>query len=300
MRFGIQLPTFGPTAGRDLLGQCARLCEQLGYDSIWANDHVLVPKRLDPPYGYIFECLTTLSFVAAVTERVRIGTSVLIVPQREPVLAAKQVATLDVLSGGRVICGVGTGYVDDEFRFLGADTRHRGARLDACLGVMRGLWSGDASGLPTEWASLTEGRFGPLPPQGSRLPIWIAGNSDRAIERAARVGDAWHPAGVSPDELAAGVRKLGLIVGDRPVEIALKVRAGLAEVTGRPDDQRSPTEVNHAYELYGRVPEVIAALRAFEMLGVGYVVMFMFHRTADELRQSLETFAELVMPHFTV
>jgi len=298
MRFGIQLPTFGPTAARSAIEECARRCEDLGYDSIWANDHVLVPRRLDPPYGRILECLTTLALAGAITHRVKLGTSILVLPQREPVLTAKQLATLDVLSEGRVICGVGAGYVDDEFEFLGASPRHKGARLESYLGVMRALWSEGEIQCEGEWEKLNDGVFGPRPVHGADLPIWIAGNSERAIQRAARLGDAWHPAGISPAQIEGGIARLRTQDGKRRVRVALKVRAGLTEVCQRPDGQRSPSEVDHPYELLGTVEEVRDELRAFQRLGVDYVVMFMFHSSPQELYQSLALFAGQVMPEF--
>lgn len=126
--------------------ETAQAAEALGYDSVWVNDHIMVPPRLEPPYGRIMECIVTLAAVSAVTSGVRLGTSVLVLPQRPPIVTAKQLATLDVLSGGRLICGVGAGYVEEQFDFLGADFSDRGALLDEYIDVLRHLWSTGGSG----------------------------------------------------------------------------------------------------------------------------------------------------------
>ena len=154
MQFGVALPHFSRMASRKAVLTTAREAEALGFDSVWTTDHVLMAADQPEPYGTILEAFITLTYVAAVTERVRLGTSVIVLPQREPVLVAKQAATLDVLSNGRVILGVGVGWNEREFGFLGASFNDRGRRLDEYIQALRVLWSAPDPEFPVSSCAL--------------------------------------------------------------------------------------------------------------------------------------------------
>jgi len=294
-RFGIQLPTFGPAATAELIVQTAQAAETLGFASVWANDHILVPPSLDPPYGRILECIVALTFASVVTSRVQLGTSLLILPQRSPIVTAKQLATLDVLSGGRLICGVGAGYVEEQFEFLGAPFAQRGAVLDEYIEVLRRLWGTGGGSYAGRWVSYSGALFGPVPERGAAVPIWIGGNGPAAIRRAARIGDAWHPVGLSPRELAAGAIALKAAAGGRSVGVTLKLRAGFGPAGEGPHAQRSPAAAGHRFELTGPVDHVRRLVDEYAAAGCEHLVLFLFHRDADDLRRSMEMFAEEVV-----
>jgi probable F420-dependent oxidoreductase len=286
LHFGLQLPTYGAGADPHTIVQTARRGEELGFDSVWVNDHVLVPSTL-PRYAQILEALTTLVWVAAHTESLRLGTSVLILPQRDPILAAKQLATLDVLSGGRVIAALGAGYVIEEFEFLGASFEQRGKRIEEQIALLRALWGG-AHSFNGEAIRFEDALFGPLPPQGAGLPIWIGGSSRPAIRRAATLADAWHPAHLDRPTLAEKRKELERFAQGRPVGVNLKLRVAL---WGEP-----PPAPGH--QIVGDAAQVRHELEGYASDGLDDFTVVFPNETIEEFREMMEMFAAEVMPAF--
>ena len=224
VRIGVALPNYGPLASTPVLARLARLAETGGADGIWVSDHLVAPvgsqsiypydRRPDPQPGQLgvieefYECLVTLAFLAGQTERVRLGVSAYVVPYRNPILTAKQVATLDALSGGRVVLAVGVGWLREEFTALDVPFAGRGARTDDYLAVCRALWAGDTATYDGPCYRLPPVRTGPRPAQRPHPPIWVAGNSRAALSRAARYGDGWHGIDLDPAELGGHVARL--------------------------------------------------------------------------------------------
>ena len=223
MRFGIALPNYGPLAAPATLARLAREAEARGADSVWVSDHLVAPVGVASVYPYdrrpdakpgdmgvieqFYEPLTTLAYLAGQTARVRLGISAYVLPYRNPVVTAKQVATLDALSGGRVVLGIGSGWLREEFAALDVPFAGRGGRTEEYLAVCRALWSGEGS-FAGRYYTLPPVRTGPRPAQHPHPPLWIAGNSATAIERAARLGDGLHVIDLSPEELAPVVARL--------------------------------------------------------------------------------------------
>ena len=198
MKLAVEFPSVSYREGPEAVRRFARTVEQIGYDHIDIFDHVVMghPMAGRPPGPYnaampILEALMLLSHVAAVTTRVTLGTEVLVLPQRQPALVAKQVSTLDTLSSGRVRLGVGVGWQESEYEALGEDFHTRGVRMDEAIALLRAYWgeaqvTSDGKHYPTTLMAME-----PKPPQGRRLPIWIGGNSEAALRRAGRLGDGW-------------------------------------------------------------------------------------------------------------
>src|SRR5215510_5460063 len=220
VEFGCHLPVFGPVATRVNLLTFAREMESLGYESLWASDHVVVPHAIRSRYPYnatgqfplppdatFLEPLTALGMVAAVTERVRLGTTVLVLPHRHPVLAAKALATLDHLSGGRVILGAGVGWMREEIELLGAPFDRRGAWTDEAIHVMRACWRYERTQFRGEFFAFDDVGVFPKLTRGD-IPIWIGGHTPRALKRVATLGDGWHAAFPSVDALEKGIAVL--------------------------------------------------------------------------------------------
>jgi probable F420-dependent oxidoreductase len=203
LKFGVHLPQSGPAASAQAVSRVAEHAESLGFDDVWVSDHLALPKGAPyPPSSYILEPLVTLTWAAAATERIGLGTSVLVLPLRPPVLLAKGLASLDLMSGGRLTVGAAAGWLEAEFDALGVPFRERGARTDETLELLRRCWSEDplnAKG-PVTGATLKNMRLKPQPERA--IPIWIGGLSDAAIDRAIRSGDGWHGAFQSPEEAA--------------------------------------------------------------------------------------------------
>lgn len=240
MRFGICLPNNQGVEDPAELVELARYAEELGYDSVWVSEHVFhasyVAQRLgDRPYH---EALTVLAAVASATSRVRLGTSVLVLPWHHPARLAKTVSTIDALSRGRVVLGVGVGAAPDEYAALGVPFQERGAIADEMLDALKALWGEGVPSFQGKRFAFSDLPFSPKPFQKPHPPLWIGGNSPAALHRVVRAGDGWHPLGLSSGELSGRIAELreALRQAGRPHEIPVAVRA-ILEFTDAPRDR---------------------------------------------------------------
>jgi probable F420-dependent oxidoreductase len=190
VHLGIILPNFGAGSSPDGVRAVAEAAEELRFDSVWATEHIIVGPEAVDPYGIVLEPLASLAWIAGFTERVELGTSITLVPLHHPIQLAKEVATAQLLSRRLFRLGVGLGWHEDEFGYLGVDFRGRGRRTDESLRLMKALWAG-AREFHGELWSFENATFAPLP---ERQPeIWVGGATDRAVRRARELGDVWHP-----------------------------------------------------------------------------------------------------------
>ena len=238
MRFGLFGVNFGPCADPDTQRRVALAAEEVGFESVWTGEHVAMPIRDSPvpapPETPFLDSLVALARIAALTTRVRLGTGILVLPHHNPVVLAKALASLDQVSGGRLIAGFAGGYVEQEFRALGVDFRQRGARTDDALAAMRALWTEPEPRYAGRFARFDGIRFEPKPVQRPHPPIVIGGQAPAALRRAAREGDGWYG-------FALTVEQTGLIVtelqrlrreegrAERPFEISLTTFEPLTE-----------------------------------------------------------------------
>jgi len=208
MRVGIHLPHIGRKAGPEAIRRAAVQAEELGFADAWSSEHIIIPRGAPyPPSAIFYDPVLTLTWAAAFTKKIRLGTSVLVLPMRHPLPLAKELATLQNLSEGRLILGAGVGWMEAEFTALGAPFRERGRRMDEGIAMMRAVWSEDpvtftARHIP---AVIEDMRMQPQPVKA--IPIWIGGSSEAALARALRL-DGWHGSRVSPEEAAPIVRRL--------------------------------------------------------------------------------------------
>ena len=206
MRYGVHIPHHRNLATPELIAAAARRGEDQGWDSIWLSDHVLLPNEPSEQHRRVFyEPLAMMGYLAAATSRVRIGTSVLVVPYRDPIVTAKQIATIDALSGGRLVIGVGAGGLAGEFALLGVPFNRRGRLTDEYLRVMRELWANDDPRFEGETVRFGDALFWPKPAQRPAPPLLVGGSSPAAIRRAAVLGDGWHPTSMPIADLTAGI-----------------------------------------------------------------------------------------------
>ncbi len=211
MKIGLHLPQIGGAAHD--IAHVAKRAEQEGYESIWVSDHLIVPEtggRL--PAIEIMEPIATLAYAAALTSRIKLATSVIVVPYRNAIHLAKELATLDRLSSGRVVAGVASGWLEAEFRALGAPFEKRGAYTDEAIKLMRAVWSSAVPEFHGEFFNLAGMRFGPRPAAGN-IPIWVGGTSRRAIRRAVELGDGWHGTRMKPELVAERIGWIREIAG---------------------------------------------------------------------------------------
>jgi probable F420-dependent oxidoreductase len=233
VRFGIGLPQYGPATAEGLT-RAARQAEDLGFDDVWVADHIAVPVGAPYPPSFLLESLTTLAFAAAVTTRVGLGTSILVLPLRRPVVAAKQLATVDVLSGGRLLLGVGAGWLPEEFDACNVEYRKRGDLTDEAIAVLRACWASAPASFSGPTVSFTDMKVQPLP--GRHIPLWVGGVSERALRRAVEHGDGWQGAFQTVDNIAAVVKRLR---ADRPEpEFELSTRLDTDGLSGDLDALR--------------------------------------------------------------
>ena len=275
MRVGVTIPNIHETlAERSTIEAVGRMADELGFDSVWCNDHLAIPGEDDgaaePAYaaGYgeqrgqqIFEPLIVLAYLAAVTSRVTLGTSVYLVALRNPLALARQVVTLDRLSEGRVVLGVGVGWLEDEFAAAGVPYRQRGRRTDEAIAM--------------------------LEQHHPHLPLWIGGRSDAAVRRAARSGEAWHPSHLTVDELRQQVPRLRQECErtGRDVTVTTRRKLVVGPATG---DERV---------LQGDPGAIAATVAELEEVGVSHLVVEIPGASEGELLENLDWFGREVLRH---
>jgi probable F420-dependent oxidoreductase len=271
MRVGIHLPHIGRKAGPQAIRRAAVQAEELGFADAWASEHIIVPKDAPyPPSAIFYDPVLTLTWAAACTSRIGLGTSVLVLPMRHPLPLAKELATLQNLSEGRLILGAGVGWLEAEFAALGVPFAERGRRMDEGIAMMRAVWSQDPVSFPARHIpALIEG-MRMLPKSEKPIPIWIGGSSEPALKRALRL-DGWHGSRVSPEAAAPIVRRLRSL---RPEpEFAISVRSGWD----------------------GKDEGALAArLAGYGEAGVGHVLVEPTERTLDDWLAAVERVARVV------
>ncbi|MDA0264876.1 MAG: LLM class F420-dependent oxidoreductase [Chloroflexi bacterium] len=270
--------------------QLAVRAEELGFESVWASEHVFnvsyVYDRIgDKPY---YEPLTILTYVAALTKTIRLGTSVLVLPYHNPIRLAKRAATLDVLSGGRLMLGVGVGVIEEELEAMGSPHAERGAITDESIAIMKELWTNPDPSYQGKYHSFSGMKFTPKPVQKPHIPICIGGTSRAAIRRAARSGTAWHPTALSPEVLAQGMEYLkeqAEVAGRDPSEIAVSVSAAIGN-----------THNHNRYSLGEDPEEILERAHLYQEMGVERLLVSANTRDPGQLVPVMEMLAEVVIP----
>jgi probable F420-dependent oxidoreductase len=313
MQFGFGAPVSGALARPQSLARIAGEGEAIGYDYCTISDHVVIPRDIEARYPYSdtgefpsrsrgdrHEQLAAVAFIAGKTSRLRLVTSVTVVPHRPGVLLAKMLATIDVLSDGRLTWGIGAGWMKEEFEALGLPPfAERGAVTDEYILACRELWTKDDPRFDGRYVKFSNILFDPKPVQ-KHLPIWVGGESGPALRRTARLGDGWYPIGTNPQHrldsmkrFAAAVERLrGLAheAGRDPKAIALAYRItqwGKALPARADDGERRLFS--------GEIADVVADLKAFRDFGVGHVDFNFDGATADEMLANMRRFREDVL-----
>ena len=294
MRIGLILPSKGAGTGPDALDTGCALATELGWSSVWVTDHLMVPAGDEADeYGCILEALTALTWVGARFPSLTLGTSVLVPAMRDAPMLAKQLATLDLLTGGRLIVGVGVSDAHDDLEYatLGKLDRFRtrGAYLDETVALWRHLWSGDTSPFEGDFHQLRNYSFAPLPAQGARIPIWCGGRSARAVRRTAELADGYHAAQTGPDDLRVRIPQIVTACAQtgRPLP-TLSVRARV-----KFDQERGTV-----YSIAGSNQQMIEQLVQFAELGVEDLVVVFDHADPVGLDTEMRRFSDEVVAPF--
>ena len=311
MDFGCVFPNRGPLATPANLLRAAEKAEALGYDTVWFSDHIVIPTEVKSFYPYhpsgqmqfnpsepYWEPLTAMSYVAGRTSRLRLGTSVLVLPYRNPVVTAKMLATLDVLSNGRVTLGAGVGWMEEEFKAIGLDTYpRRGAYSDECIRIFRELWTRDNPSFQGEFHQFSNVRCEPRPVQPGGIPVWVGGHTPPAIRRAARLADGWQPlvqrppADLPPAEMKEKIVQLQAFAreaGRDPQRITLAMGASIQFADGPTTGPKS---------LFTGAPaQITEAIQRYRELGVQNLRCDFPSSSFEGMLQAMERFATEVRP----
>jgi probable F420-dependent oxidoreductase len=314
MQIGFSAPTAGPMAGADDLTRLCQGAEALGFGYATFSDHVVIPTDIDSRYPYSEsgefsnagngernEQLIQLAFVAAKTTKLRLVTSVMVIPHRPAVLAAKQLATIDVLSGGRLAVGIGAGWMKEEFEAIGAPPfEKRGKVTDEYMMAFRELWTNDKPRFAGEFVAFDNIVFAPKPVQKPGIPLWVGGESGPALRRTAKLGDAWYPIGNNPinplDSLERyraqvdRLRQMTAEAGRDPKSVALVLRSP------RHGEKENPVAGDGNRRLFtGKPDAIVGDLKNLQAMGVASVDFGFAGATVDQMLEEMKRFAGQVM-----
>jgi len=306
MKFGVFLPVSGRAASRKTLMQAAQRAESLGYDSVWAADRLVMPWKIATTYPYskeatfivppdrpFFDTLTCLAFLAGCTEKIQLGMSVMVMPYRHPLHWAKIATTIDHLSAGRLIMGVGVGWMEEEFAAMNAPFKERGKVSDEQLTLLKQLWTEEHITFRGNYYQVDDIAFNPKPYQKPRIPIWVGGEGKYAQRRAGQFGDAWFPyfVRVTPQELLRrfhNVREEAKKAGRNPDEIDFACCLPI-ELTANDVAQEDDY-------LKGSIPQVTAAIQKFIDVGVIHIGLQFMIPHYPERQEQIERFAKEALP----
>lgn len=276
MRFGVHLPQYGRASGPEEISRAARQAEDLGFADVWVYDHVAIPSDVPYPSSFAYDPLMALAWAAAATDRIRLGTSALVLPYRHPLVVAKMLGSLDRLSKGRLVLGVAVGWLEEEFDALGVPMAERGRRADETIDLLRTCWESEQ---PVSFEGPTvrfvDMKIRPTPER--RVPIWVGGTSEAALRRALEKGDGWHGAFLSTDDACRTARRLR---------------------RERPDPERFTISMRLEWDgLAGDHEDFRRQLDAFAEAGFDHLMAAPAQRTIDDWTHSVEALRTLFEPH---
>jgi probable F420-dependent oxidoreductase len=336
--FGVRVPNSGPLASVENIVRAAQEAEALGYETVWVHDHVVwssemhrhhissgsVDALADEQDANFFEALTTLGYLAAETSSVRLGVACLVMPCRNPIYAAKQAATLDRLSGGRLVLGVGLGSRategSREFDVFGVPWKRRAPLTDEYVAAMKAIWTQELASFEGPTIRFEDAEIFPKPLQQPGPPVWVGGWTDHAAARAGRLGEGWIPGWLSPAEMAHGrevVRATASEHGRDPgaITVAVEKLTSISTDRGEALERALPTvrQSSHTYErdvddlafaldrhIIGSVDDVLRRVDEFVESGVRHFELKFLYPTLDDLLAQMHLWAEQVLPRFAV
>jgi probable F420-dependent oxidoreductase len=298
MKLGICLPHYGRPIEVPRLLEVARHAEARGLDSVWVTDHVIVPTATSVIYREdMLDPLAVLPWLAGVTSRIALGTSVVILPYRSPIPVAKLLASVDVLSGGRLVVGAAIGWLEGEFAALGVPFKERVSRSEEALELLRTLWAQAHPEVETRRHRLRDVTFSPLPLQKPRPPLYVGGNSEAALRRVARLGDGWHATATTAPAFGQGVETLRRFWKDagREGEPALSLRIPiLVDGVHRPAVDMALIRGRHV--LAGSPAAIAEELRGYQARGCQHAALEVSYSTYPAIHATIDIIGERLRP----
>jgi probable F420-dependent oxidoreductase len=300
MKIGICVPHYGRPIEVGRIVEVVRRAEDQGLDSLWVTDHVIMPRELPIIYrDHMLDPLAVLPWLAGITTHITLGTSLIILPYRSPIVVAKTLASVDVLSGGRLIFAGGVGWVEAEFAALGVPFHERGRRADEALEVIRALWTQEYPEIETRQHRITGMKASPMPIQKPRPPIWVGGYSEGAFRRVAKYADGWHASRTSHEAFQKGIEVISRYWAESGREgspvwslrIPLLIE-GIGEVVIDGGMQR------RGAQLQGSLDQVIQELKGYQASGCQHVVIDLSNLSFPSLLATLDILAQEVHPQF--
>ena len=298
MKLGICVPHYGRPIEVDRIHTVARHAEEAGLDSVWVTDHVIVPRDVDIIYReQMLDPLAVLPWLAGVTSRIALGTSVVILPYRSPIPVAKLLASVDVLSGGRLIVGAAIGWMEGEFAALGVPFKERVSRSEEALELMRAVWTQERPEIETQRHHLSGLQASPMPLQKPRPPIWIGGGSEGALRRVARLGDGWHATAATPEVFRQGKQAVTRFWKEaaREGEPAWSMRIPLF-IDGVHQWAVDAKLLRGRHALRGTVKQVAGQLAEYQRLGVSHVALEVSYSVYPAIFETIDLLADQVKP----
>lgn len=296
MKFGIALPNFGKYSKKDSILKIARTAEELGFDSLWVSDHIVIPKSHKGFGDVFYEPVITLTYVAACTTEILLGTSVLIMPYRNPIVLAKMLSTLDVLSNGRTILGAGVGWLREEFDALGVPYEERGTVTDEYIKILKVLWTEEEPRFRGKYYNFSGIKFLPKPFQKPHPPIWIGGNGKLAIERAINMGSGWHSVGLTPEEIKERVKYANELLSNKKerAEFVVSVRKNL-QIRDTSANEFKTSEDRET--LRGTPEKIIEGIESYRESRVSHIVFQVLSGTLEGVIENMEIFSKDIRPN---
>ena len=288
MIFGLNLPNYSSLGHRDAMIAIAGHAEELGYSTLWTSDHILLPAALPEPFGNLLESFTILSYLAGRTERIRLATGILVLPQRDPLLVAKQAATVHHLSGGRLTLGVGVGWIEQEYAYLRSDFSVRGQTADEYIPAIRSLFETSSPEFHGAHIDYCDVLFSPRP--SAPLPIVVGGTSHAALRRAATLGDGWHGLYLAPGQVRTAVGTLREYGRKDEFQISLRATTRIGANTAAGDT---------GIGLSGDPAALTGQIRQYASAGVDQLVIEPVCADLDDFIEQITTFATDVAPRST-
>ena len=285
IKFGVILPSYGKQANRLPIVDTANLAESLRFDSVWTTDHLALPHSESDRFPRLFESISTVAYLAGITRHIKLGISALVLPQRHPFEVAREMATIDVLSGGRTLLAVGIGWSEGEYQNLGYNFHNRGRRMDEAVKVLRTCWRGrEVVSFQGEFYSFDQAYFSPLPLQEGGPPLWVAGNSAPALRRAINLADGWHPTNIRAADLKRATSQFTPLIKARPFTVCCRLRLSYNADSGA--------------QLSGSSDQIIYQLKEYVDAGMNYALLHFDGDSQAERQRAMQRFATDIAPAF--